>query len=65
MLLPFVIYERRNASEQFKTSYNIKYIFKKENFKLIFISALNGCINNLVVSASGEFTHETDVIKLY
>jgi hypothetical protein len=48
MLIPFCLYERRTGNEKIKACYDLKYIFKKENFRKLYISSLNTSINMLV-----------------
>ena len=64
VVLPFVFYERRTASEENKSKYTAAYIFDRKNIIKPYISSLAACLWFLSILTSFEWTYVSHGIVL-
>jgi hypothetical protein len=64
IILPFVLYERRVASEEVKKQYRLSYILKPEHLKKVYISAISSSIWFTFILTVFEWTFVSHGIML-
>lgn len=64
MVVPFVLYERRTASEKVREMYSFSHIFKLEHFKKVYISSFATSFWFTMILTTFEWTYISHAMVL-
>jgi len=64
MVVPFVLYERRSATEEVRSMYSFRHIFKLEHFKKVYISSFATSFWFTIILTCFEWTYISHAMVL-